>query len=118
VDKDKLCKQVFEIDSRIRFAGWVNENGKLVTGGMRPGFKSLSDSADNEMIFMELSMAARMRKDLDKALGSVKFVMLYRDMLIIMIFPVNDSIFVISVEKEVDFSKLPFKILEAIHNAN
>lgn len=118
MDKDELCKQVFEIDSRIRFAGWVNENGKLVTGGMRPGFKSLSDSTDNEMIFMELSMAARMRKDLDRTLGAVKFVMLYRDMLIIMIFPVNDSIFVISVKKEVDFSKLPFKILEVIHNAN
>lgn len=118
MDKDELCKQVLGIDSRIRFAGWVNENGKLVTGGMRPGFKSLSDSTDSEMIYMELSMAAKMRKDLDKALGSVKFVMIYRDMLIMMIFPVNDDIFVISVEKEVDFSKLPFKILEVIHNAN
>ncbi len=118
MDKDELCKQVLELDSRIRFAGWVNENGKLVTGGMKPGFKSISGSADNEMIYMEMSMGAKMRKDLDKTLGSVKFVMLYRDMLIMMIFPVNDGIFIISVEKEVDFSKLPFKILEVIHNAN
>jgi len=33
-------------------------------------------------------------------------------MLIIMIFPMNEGIFLISVEKEVDFFKLPFKILE------
>jgi hypothetical protein len=64
------------------------------------------------MIYIELSMGAKMRKDLDTALGSVKFVMLYRDMLIIMIFPMNQDIFLISVEKEVDFFKLPFKILE------
>jgi len=50
--------------------------------------------------------------------GPVKFVMFYRDMLIIMIFPVNYDILLISVEKEVDFSKLPFKILEIIHNEN
>src|SRR5579872_6022860 len=106
MDKDKLCKQVLEIDSRIRFAGWVDESGKLVAGGMKPGSKSLSDSTDNELIYMELSMGAKMRKDLDKALGSVKFVMLYRDMLIMMIFPVNEGIFLISAEKEVDFSKL------------
>jgi hypothetical protein len=119
MDKDGLCKKVLEIDSRIRFTGFVNENGKLVVGGMKPGFKSLSDSTDNEMIYIELSMAAKMRTDLDKAFGPVKFVMLYRDMLIIMIFPVNDGgIFLISVEKEVDFSKLPFKILEVIHSEN
>jgi len=36
--------------------------------------------------------------------------------LIIMSFPVNDNILLISVEKDIDFSKLPFKILEIIHH--
>jgi hypothetical protein len=35
-----------------------------------------------------------------------------------MSFPVNDYILLISSEKEVDFFKLPFKILEIIHNEN
>ncbi len=118
VDKDGLCKRVLEIDSRIRFAGLINENGKLVVGGMKPGFKSLEDSTNNEMLYIELVMGAKMRTDLDKVFGPVKFAMSYRDMLIMMIFPVNGDMLLISVEKEVDFFKLPFKILETINNQN
>jgi hypothetical protein len=116
MDKDELCKQVLEIDSRIRFAGLINENGRLVAGGMKPGFKSLEDSRDDEMLYMELVLRAKMRKEFDKVLGPVKFAMSYRDMLIIMSFPVNDNILLISVEKDIDFSKLPFRILEIINH--
>jgi hypothetical protein len=116
MDKDELCKQVLDLDTRIRFAGMINENGRLVAGGMRPGFNSLEDSRDDEMLYMELVLRARMRKEFDKVLGPVKFAMSYRDRLIIMSFPVNDNILLISVEKEVDFSKLPFKILDIINH--
>ncbi len=108
------ARKFLELDLRIRFAGLINENGRLVAGGMRPKFKSLEDSRDDEMLYMELALRAKMRKEFDKVLGSVKFAMSYRDMVIIMSFPVNDNILLISVEKEVDFSKLPFKILEII----
>lgn len=114
MDKDEICKQVLGLDSRIRFAGMINENGRLVAGGMRPGFKSLEDSRDDEMLYMELVLRARMRKEFDKVLGPVKFAMSYRDKLIIMSFPVNDNILLISVEKDIDFSKLPFKILDIV----
>jgi hypothetical protein len=116
MDEDELCKQVLELDSRIRFAGLINENGRLTAGGMRLGFKSLEDSRDDEMLYMELVLRAKMRKEFDKVLGPVKFAMSYRDKLIIMSFPVNESILLISVEKEIDFSKLPFKILDIIHH--
>lgn len=114
MNADELCKQVLDLDSRIRFAGMINENGRLVAGGMKPGFKSFEDSRDDEMLYMELVLRARMRKEFDKVLGPVKFAMSYRDKLIIMSFPVNDNILLISVEKEVDFAKLPFEILKII----
>ena len=93
MEKDELCKQVLDLDSRIRFAGLINENGRLVAGGMRSGFK-----------------------EFDKVLGPVKFAMSYRDKLIIMSFPVEENILLISVAKDIDFSKLPFKILDIINH--
>jgi len=66
------------------------------------------------MMYMELVLRAKMRREFDKVLGPVKFAMSYRDKLIIMSFPVNDNILLISVEKEVEFSQLPFKILEIV----
>lgn len=118
MNRDELCKKVLEIDSRIRFAGLLDKNGKLVVGGMKPGLKSLESSIDNEILYIELVMGAKMRTDLDKVFGPVNFAMSYRDALIIMIFPVNDDMLLISVGKEVDFFKLPFKILEIIRNQN
>ncbi len=116
MDKDDICKQVLDLDSRIRFAGMINENGRLVAGGMRPGYNSLEDSRDDEMLYMELVLRARMRKEFDKVLGPVKFAMSYRDKIIIMSFPVNENILLISVEKDIDFSKIPFKIMEIINH--
>nr|WP_320416818.1 DUF6659 family protein [Candidatus Nitrosotalea bavarica] len=118
MDKDKLCNRVLEADSRIRFAGLINKMGRLVAGGMKPGLLSLEESKDNEMIFLQLALKVNQRKEFDKAYGPVEFSMAYRDKLIIMSFPVNDYILLISSEKEVDFFKLPFKILEIIHNEN
>ena len=118
MDKDELCAKVIELDSRIRFAGLINERGRLIAGGMNPRFKSLEESRDIEMLYMELVLRAKMRKEFNEALGPVKFAMSYREKCIIMSFPIIDDILLISVEKEVDFSKLPFKILEIIHNEN
>jgi hypothetical protein len=36
MDKDEMCKQVLELEPKIRFAGLINENGRLVAGGMKP----------------------------------------------------------------------------------
>ncbi|MGC1425979.1 MAG: DUF6659 family protein [Nitrosotalea sp.] len=116
MDKDEMCKKILELEPRIRFAGLINSNGRLIAGGMKPGFQSLEDARDDEMMYMELVLRAKMRREFDKVLGPVKFAMSYRDKLIIMSFPVNENILLISVEKEVEFSKLPFQILEIINH--
>ncbi|WP_101477702.1 DUF6659 family protein [Candidatus Nitrosotalea bavarica] len=116
MDKDELCKKILELEPLIRFSGLINTNGRLIAGGMKPGFESLEDARDDEMMYMELVLRAKMRREFDKVLGPVKFAMSYRDKLIIMSFPVNENILLISVEKEIDFSKLPFKILELINH--
>ena len=114
MDKDELCKKIQELEPRIRFTGLINPNGRLIAGGMKHGFESLEEERDNEMLYMELVLRAKMRKEFDKVFGPVKFAMSYRDKLIVMSFPINDNVLLVSVEKEVDFSKLPFKILELI----
>ena len=116
MDKDEMCKQILEVEPKIRFAGLINPNGRLIAGGMRNGFQSLEDERDNEMLYMELVLRAKMRKEFDKVFGPVKFAMSYREKLIVMSFPINDNVLLVSVEKEVDFSKLPFKVLEIINH--
>ncbi|MDE1827366.1 MAG: hypothetical protein KGH83_07245, partial [Thaumarchaeota archaeon] len=75
MDYEKICKKVMELDPKIRFAGIINEKGRLFAGGMREGFKSLEDSRDDEMLYMELVLRAKMRREFDKVLGPVQFAM-------------------------------------------
>ena len=114
MDNDELCRKIHELEPKIRFAGLINPNGRLVAGGMKSGYQSLEEERDNEMLYMELVLRAKMRKEFDKAFGPVKFAMSYRDKLIVMSFPINDHVLLVSVEKDVDFSKLPFKIVDLI----
>lgn len=116
MDKDELCRQIQELDKKIRFVGLINSNGRLIAGGMKPEFQSLEDERDNEMLYMELVLRAKMRKEFDKSFGPVKFAMSYRDKVIVISFPVNDNVILISAEKDIDFFKLPFKVLELINH--
>ncbi len=103
------------LDKEIRFVGVINERGKLLAGGLREGLKSLEDPKDDEMLFMELALRVRMRKEFDKQLGAVKFAMSLRDKVIVMSYPMADSnILYVSADIGLDYGKIPPKILKII----
>jgi uncharacterized protein DUF6659 len=115
LDFEDVCRRVMGLDNKIRFAGVINERGKLVAGGLREGLKSLEDKKDDEMLFMELALRVRMRKEFDKQLGSVKFAMSFREKVIVMSFPIDDSnILYVSADTKLDYGKIPTKILEVL----
>jgi len=37
----EICDKVKNLDSKIRFAGVINERGRLTAGGMKEGIQSL-----------------------------------------------------------------------------
>lgn len=115
MDYEKFCKKVMELDSKIRFAGLINERGRLFAGGMREGVKSLEAQKDDEMLYMELVLRAKMRREFDKVLGPVEFAMSYRGKVIIMSFPVSNGVLLISAEKGINFLEIPFEIIKLIH---
>jgi hypothetical protein len=114
VDFEGMCKRVMALDREIRFVGVINERGKLLAGGLREGLKSLEDPKDDEMLFMELALRVRMRKEFDKQLGRVKFAMSLREKVIVMSFPMEDNILYVSANTNLDYGKIPPKILEII----
>jgi len=63
-----------------------------------------------------LALRVRMRHEFDKEFGQVHFSMSYREKVIVMSFPLaNDDVLLVSAEKELDFGKIPFKILKIIN---
>ncbi len=104
-----------QLDPKMRSARIINNRGHLVSGGMKEGLKSLEETKHDEMMFMELALRVRMRRDFDKELGRVHFAMSYREKVIIMSFPLaNDDVLLASGECEIDFSKIAFTIMDLI----
>jgi len=109
-DYFKLCNDVKELDPKIRFAGVINERGRLVAGGMKEGVESLENKKEDEVLFMELALRVKMRKEFDKQLGSVNFVMALREKALAMSFPIGSSdILYVFAEPDTDYQKLPKK---------
>ena len=113
-DYTKICDSIISIDPKVRFAGVINERGRLVAGGMKENVEPLENEKDDEMIFMELALRVKMRKEFDKQLGSVNFAMASRERALAISVPINDDILYVVSEPDTDYGSLPKKILEII----
>ena len=112
---EKICKKLLKLDLKMRSARFINNRGHLIAGGMKEGLLSLENQKQDEMMFMELALRVRMRHEFDKEFGEVHFSMSYRDKVIVMSFPLtNDDVLLLSCEKDINFGKLPFKVLKII----
>ena len=114
---EKICQNIIALDPKMRSARLINSRGHLTAGGMKEGLLSLEAQKQDEMMFMELALRVRMRHEFDAEFGEVHFSMSYRDKVIVMSFPLNnDDVLLLSCEKDIDFGKLPFKVLKIIES--
>ena len=112
MDYENMCTLVQKIDSKIRFAGVINSKGRLVAGGMVPTKKRLGDRKRDEMLYMELALRVKMRREFDNDLGKVKFSMSFREKLIVMSFPMKDDVLMVSMERKTQFEQIAFSVLK------
>jgi len=111
----KFCDEIKELDPKIKFAGVINERGRLVAGGMKEGVESFESQKEDEVLFMELALKAKMRKEFDKQLGLVNFAMSQREKALGMSFSIGNSDTVcIFAEPNADYVKLVEKIQSLI----
>jgi len=112
MDYENLCTLVQKIDSKVRFAGVINSKGRLIAGGMAPSKKRLGDRKRDEMLYMELALRVKMRREFDDDLGKVKFSMSFREKLIVMSFPMENDVLMVSMERKTQFEQIAFSILK------
>ena len=85
--------------------------GKLVAGGFKKGITPLEDDAERQKMYMELALRVSMRMEFDYCLGPVKYSASRREKAVMMSFPINNKVLLISAETLVDIEKLAKKIM-------
>ena len=110
-DYKQIYKFILGLDDKIRFVGVINDLGRLVYGGMRPGVISLESETESIKIYMEFALISKLHTDFDSKLGEVLYSLTVRKKIKMLSFPVEDHIVRLSLEKDADHEKIVNMIL-------
>ena len=110
---DNKCQKMLDEDE-IRFAGIINENGNLVSGGFKKGITPLENDEARLKSFMEFVSKVTIRKEYDESLGPINYLAARRDkaVLVSFPFPVSRFVLLISANPSVDIEQLATKVVD------
>ncbi len=106
---DQKCQNLLK-EPEIRFAGLISPMGHLVAGGMKKGMKSLEDDADMRKLYMELILRVSTRQEFDQSLGKVDYSASRRSKTVVMSFPIDNKVLLVSANPDVDIDVTAKKI--------
>ena len=110
---DIKCQKMLDEDE-IRFAGIINEEGSLVSGGFKKDITPLESDEVRLKSFMEFVSKVTIRKEYDKTLGPINYLAARRDkaVLVSFPFPVSRFVLLISANPSVDIEQLASKVVD------
>ncbi|MGQ0791952.1 MAG: DUF6659 family protein [Nitrosopumilaceae archaeon] len=106
---EQKCQNLLA-EPEIRFAGLINPMGHLVAGGMKKGMKPLEDDADMRKLYMELILRVSTRQEFDQSLGEVEYSASRRKKAVVMSFPIDNKVLLVSANTDVDIDVTAKKI--------
>ena len=110
---DDKCQKMLNEDE-IRFAGIINEDGNLVSGGFKKEIIPLENDEAKLKSFMEFVSKVTIRKEYDESLGPINYLAARRDkaVLVSFPFPVSRFVLLISANPSVDIEELATKVVD------
>lgn len=116
---NEKCNQLLS-ESEIRFAGIINAEGILISGGFKKGLTPLEKDESKLKSFMEFVSKASIRKEFDETLGPINYLAARRDkaVLVSFPFPITRIVLLISAEPSVNIEKLAEKVVHIFSGIN
>jgi hypothetical protein len=116
ISENLIKQKIDEIFSEkdIRFAGFVNMKGDLEEGKFREDIVPFENDEEQQRIFRELALRISTRKKFDYSMGAVKYSASRREKLVMMSFPLKNTILLITAEPNVNIDRLAYKIIQIL----
>jgi len=113
------CKKLLE-ESEIRFAGIVDKDGQLISGGFKEGLTPYEGDETRLQSFLDFVSKASIRKEYDESLGPINYLAARRDkaVLVSFPFPVTQILLLISAEPTANIENLAQKVVEIFTDAS
>jgi len=115
---EELCKNILELDSKIRFAGVVNTKGVLINNLEQKGVDQYLSPDELKMSIHYSMWEWDKSQNLSHELGFERSSVLEYDKVTLISIPIdNSNLFVASIEPKEDFFKMLMKIKPLIETA-
>ena len=107
-------------EPEIRFAGIVDKDGKLVSGGFKKGISPHEGDETRLQSFLEFVSKASIRKEYDESLGPINYLAARRDkaVLVSFPFPITQILLLISAEPTANIENLARKVVDIFTDVN
>ena len=114
---DKLCVDIFAIDSSVRFASVYNKNGEVIAGGMRKDKESLLKPEEDTMSLYYSKHTFEQRKNLSHRVGKERYSMTEFEKVKMITIPLqDDNLLLISIETTADHFMMIDHMLKVVEN--
>ncbi len=114
--KEKIDEKLVDVmaDQEIRFAGFIDSKGDLIKGKFRKDVVPFEDEEEQKKIFQDLAKRVAARKRFDHSMGPVKYSSSRREKLVMMSFPLDGNILLITAEPNVNIDRLAYRIIKKL----
>ncbi len=113
---DEKIKDILK-DNEIRFVGFLDHEGNLLRGDFRKGLVPFENDEEQKKIFQQLAARVSARKKFDHSMGPVKYSASRREKIVMMSFPLNKYVLIITADPHVNIDRLAYKIIQKLGDA-
>ena len=99
IEYRKKCQNIIQVSKSVLYAGAINQYGRTLTGIVRPDVKPLLKSEQVKNEFFVLSTLMNLRKDSEKAVGKLNYVLLEHNKVSIVILQKEKITFYVSIDR-------------------
>ncbi|HEU4446369.1 MAG TPA: DUF6659 family protein [Nitrososphaeraceae archaeon] len=115
MDYGKLCKEILDLDPKIRFAGVCDDTGETKFGGQREGIKNLLSPEETKRSNLQALARWALRNSLSPKVGKGKYAMAEYEKVKRITIPLDNShLLLVTTEVNADHSRLIDQVLKLV----
>jgi hypothetical protein len=117
MDYNKLCKDILNLDPKIRYAGVCDDTGEIKYGGQREGVKNLLSPEETKKSNLQALARWGLRNALAPKVGKGKYSMAEYEKLKRITIPLEgDHLLLVTTEVDADHSKVIDGVLKLLRS--
>ena len=91
---------MYKFDRRVRFAGILDDSGRMIAGGMKRGIPSLEPQSEDLRLIANITIQLSTDKTWDKYFGKTQYTFIKREKVNILTFHVQTKLVLVSTEPD------------------